>query len=400
VAILRQNQRTLKPLLYITGALLLMVWLLPLYAQESPNMILQRSISGIMLGGIYAIIALGIVVINKASGIFNFAHGSMMMLVAYIFFSFFTNVEISLAAAALLASATVIMVISMRGWKRLRQPRQIALGLAAVLVLTFMMTYGGLDLRWMHAITGALAGAVLTGLTIERFTIRPLIGQPFFTAVMVTLAVGLILRGVVKLIWGAQPQSLVVFSQPHPFLPGQLVRISQPITLETADLLGGNVLVDQPRFMAFALALVAFALFWVFFRFTSIGLSMRATSEDQLLAQSAGLGVRIILSLTWIIAAVLAGVAGILYVGATDSNTLETGLEFVALRAFPAVLLGGLESIGGALIGGLVIGFSEETAKLLWSGDVAENLAPYVVLMAILILRPQGLFGEKRIERV
>ncbi len=398
--IIRENKRYLTWAFYIVVAVVIAAWLQPLAAEKPGNQIVQRTILGVLLGGVYAIIALGIIVINKASGVFNFGHGGMMMISGFLFFTFFTSSEISALVAAILATATVVMFLTMGGWRELLQRRNLAIGAAAIVVLTVLMTIGGLENRWLHALGGATCGAVLMGLTIERFAIRPLIGQPIFTAVMVTLALGEVLSGLTQLLWGAQPKSLLVFSEPHPFIPGQLVRIQQPITIDTTDLLGGNVIIDQPRLFAFLLALAAFGIFWLFFRFTNIGLSMRATSEDQQLAQSVGLRVRTILAITWGVAAVLAGVAGILSSSSSNSSAIDTNLQYIVLRAFPAVLLGGLESINGALVGGLVIGLTEEWAKMLFSGDVAEQLAPYIVLMVGLIIRPEGLFGEERIERV
>lgn len=386
-------------LLYGLGIVFLIAWLGPLVADKSGVQIAQRTISGLLLGGIYATIALGIVVINKASGVFNFAHGGMMMVSGFLFFSFFTEANISPVGAFLLATATVVMVLGTASWRNLLKPLYLIGGAVAVGLLTLGMSVGGLELRWVHAMVGAICGTILLGLVIERFTIRPLIGQPIFAAVMVTLALAEILVGVTNLLWGAQPRSLLIFSEPHPFLPGQLVRIQDPIRIQ-ADFLGGSVLIDQPRLLAFVIALIAFGAFFALFRYTSIGLAMRATSENQQLAESVGLRVRVILAVTWGIAALLAGIAGVLYAGSTNSSTIDTNLHFIALRAFPAVLLGGLESITGALVGGLVLGLTEEWAKLLFTGDVAENLAPYVVLMIILVVRPQGLFGEKRIERI
>jgi len=386
-------------LLYGLGIVFLIAWLGPLVADKSGVQIAQRTISGLLLGGIYATIALGIVVINKASGVFNFAHGGMMMVSGFLFFSFFTEANIAPLGAFLLATATVVMVLGTASARNLLKPLYLLGGAVAVILLTIGMSIGGLELRWLHAMVGAICGTVLLGLVIERFTIRPLIGQPIFAAVMVTLALAEILVGLTNLLWGAQPRSLLIFSEPHPFLPGQLVRIQDPIRIQ-ADFLGGSVLIDQPRLLAFVIALIAFGAFFALFRYTSIGLAMRATSENQQLAESVGLRVRVILAVTWGIAALLAGIAGVLYAGSTNSSTIDTNLHFIALRAFPAVLLGGLESITGALVGGLVLGLTEEWAKLLFTGDVAENLAPYVVLMIILVVRPQGLFGEKRIERI
>lgn len=398
--LLRDYNKYFMWALYIAAALLVIAWLSPLIAEKAPHTIVQRTIGGVLLGGIYAIIALGIVVINKASGVFNFAHGAMMMFSAFIFYSFFTVNQINVVAATLLTVAAIAMVVTTSTWKALRDWRVLLGSIVTAVVLIFLMSFRQPGWAWINALTGAIVGTILVGLLIERFTIRPLIGQPVFAAVMVTLALAEILGGFTTLIWGTQPVGLTIFGMENGFVPGQFTRINTPITIETAALLGGDINIDQPRLFAFLFALATFGAFFLFFRYTNIGLAMRATSEDQQLAESVGLRVRNILAVTWGIAALLAGIAGILQVGASDSNSLNTDLQFVALRAFPAVLLGGLESISGALIGGLILGLTEEWAKMLFNTDVASNLAPYLVLMIILVLRPEGLFGEKRIERI
>lgn len=392
------NRKQLTWGLYILVALFLLAWLQPMLAERSSSAIVQRTVGGILLGGIYALIALGIVVINKASGVFNFAHGGMMMISGFIFFSFFTVTNINLVASVILAAATVVMVVTASSWQALRDPRVLGGGLVAVAVLSFLMTFRPEGFAWINALTGAMCGTILVGLLIERIAIRPLIGQPIFAAVMVTLALAEILNGTTILIWGSQPQGLPVFGVENAFTGWS--RISQPISIDTTALIGAPINIDQPRLFAFIIALVAFAGFFIFFRFTNVGLAMRATSENQQLAESVGLRVRVILAVTWGVAALLAGVAGVLYAGSNDNATLDVNLQFIALRAFPAVLLGGLESISGALIGGLILGLTEEWAKLLFNGDIAVNLAPYLVLMIVLVLRPEGLFGEKRIERI
>ncbi len=398
--VLRDNSKYFMWAIYIAAAVLLIAWLSPLIMEKAPHTIVQRTIGGVLLGGIYAIIALGIVVINKASGVFNFAHGAMMMFSAFIFYSFFTANQISIVAATLLTAAAVMMVVTTASWKALRDWRVLLASVLATVLLIFLMSFRQPGWAWINAMTGAVVGTVLVGLTIERFSIRPLIGQPIFAAVMVTLALAEVLGGFTTLIWGSQPVGLTIFGMESGFVPGQYTRINTPITIDTAALLGGPINIDQPRLFAFLIALATFGAFFLFFRYTNIGLAMRATSEDQQLAESVGLRVRNILAVTWGIAALLAGIAGVLQVGASDSNSLNTDLQFVALRAFPAVLLGGLESVSGALIGGLVLGLTEEWAKMLFNTDIASNLAPYVVLMVILVLRPEGLFGEKRIERI
>lgn len=374
---------------------IVVLWLLPLVFQQAPNRLVQSTVTGLLVGGIYALIALGIVVINKASGVFNFAHGGLMMVAGFMFFSFFTTSSISLPFAVLFSLATVALAITTPGWRNtLRSPTLLVGGIVAVVVLSAVLGLGGSELKWIRAIVGATMGAVLLGLAVERFTIRPLIGQPLFASVMVTLAVSLVLNGTTQLLWGSQPNSLLIFTEINPI--GLEVKASS-LRFDTTALLGGNISIERTRLYAFGLALVAFAGFWLFFRYTTVGLAMRAISENQILAQSMGMRVRMILAVAWGIAALLAGAAGVLQGGATS---LDTNMQFLALRAFPAVLLGGIESIPGALVGGLAIGLTEEYSKLLFSGDVGEQLAPYVVLMVVLVLRPEGLFGQKRIDRI
>jgi branched-chain amino acid transport system permease protein len=216
-----------------------------------------------------------------------------------------------------------------------------------------------------------------------------------FTAILMTLAVSEVLRGLTQLTWGSVQINLPVFTELNPLGIPQRVA---PIRIDASETLGGMIIIDRAFLLAFILALIAFVLFVFFFRFTSVGLSMRAVAESQPLAEAVGLRVRSILAVAWAIAALLATVGGVLLGGATN---LSVTLPFVALRAFPAVLLGGLESIAGALVGGLVIGLAEQYATLLFPGTQAgEQLAPYVILMVVLVIRPDGLFGQKRIERI
>lgn len=396
--LLRENSKYIQWALYILSAVLLIAWLQPLVAEKTTIDIINRTIRGVQLGGIYALVALGIVVINKSSGVFNFAHGAMMMISAYAFFAFFTSANIWFSAALVLSIVTVLMVVTTGSWSALRDPQTLGLSAGAIVLLTFLMSYNVEGWAWINAIVGAGTATVLIGLLIERFAIRPLIGQPIFTAVMVTLALAEIFAGLTTLIWGPQPKALTIFGIENPFVPGQYTRISAPFRFEIGEL--GVIMIDKPRLYAFIVAIIAFAAFFMLFRFTNIGLAMRATSEDQSLAESVGLRVRVILAVTWGIAALMAGIAGLMHVGASDSNSLTTDLQFIALRAFPAVLLGGLESITGALVGGLILGLTEEWAKMLFGGEIANELAPYVVLMVILVIRPEGLFGEERIERI
>ena len=385
-----------KPLTWALTALAIIALLLFLNDQlagKKAARIVQTLISGVLVGGVYGLVALGIVVINKASGVFNFAHGWMMVVGGMIFWSFFTVADISLPGAFLLSLATMFMVMTTTSYKSLLQGRNPLITLGGAVLLTALMTVGGSDFQWLHALVGTAAGAILTGLAVERFTIRPLIGQPLFTAVLMTLAVAEVLHGVTQIVWGTVELNLPIFLDPA---TGSRFK---PIRLDAfREALGGIAIVRVELVIAFVLAIVAFAGFILFFRYTSVGLAMRATSEDQQLAQAVGLRVRVILAITWAAAAFLASIAGVLQGGAVG---LSLNISYVALRVFPAVLLGGLESVSGALVGGIIIGIVEQFGTLINSSEQAgTNLAPYVVLMLVLVIRPDGLFGEKRIERI
>jgi len=383
-----------KTIAYLVALILFLLWIRPMVADQTPARLVNVTVTGLLIGGIYGLVAVGIVIINKASGVFNFAHGYMMYFSALVFYSFFTVANINVWAAAALSIVTVVIAISLGSWRDLLVPRNLLIGAGVVIVLTLLMTVGGPELRMLRALTGGVVTSVLMGLIIERFTIRPLIGQPLFAIVLMTLAIDRILAGITQLVWGSSEKLLDVFAG----LAG--LGVPATIRLDTSDtFLQGQLRINQSEtLVAFVLALVAFGAFVVFFRYTSVGLAMRATAENQRLAQSVGLRVRVVLAVAWSIAGLLALTAGVLQGGAA---TLEKGMPLLALRAFPAVLLGGLESIGGALLGGFAIGIVQEWANLLFQGtDAGTELAPYVVLMIVLIIRPDGLFGQKRIERI
>lgn len=379
--------------LYAIGLIALILLIVPLLSNQRPYRLVQSTVTGVLVGGVYALIALGIVVINKASGVFNFAQGWMMLLGGLIFYTFFANTSsISPLAALALSVLTALMVVTTNSWRALRNPRSLAIaaGIAAFGFVTLLV--GGDGLKLARAIIGAVYGAVLTGLTIERFAVRPLIGQPLFAMVLMTLAISELLHGVTQMIWGSVEIPLQVFAG-----LAQL-GVPVPIRIQANDTLGGTIIVRTELLVAFLLSLLAFAAFVAFFRYTSVGLAMRATAENQKLAQSVGLRVRTILAVAWAIAALLAATAGVLQGGATS---LSLNMPLLALSAFPAVLLGGLESIPGALLGGLIIGLVQEFANLLFPGTQAgTELAPYFVLMVVLVIRPDGLFGQRRIERI
>jgi branched-chain amino acid transport system permease protein len=385
------NRNLLITAIAVLAVVLVLAWLSPLTADKPTSRLVQSTITGILIGGVYALIALGIVIINKASGVFNFAHGMMMLFGAMVFYAFFSVSVINPLAAFSLAAATVFVVLVMNGWSGLRNTRHVAIGIGAAIALTILMILPGRDFQLIRAVTGGMVGSVLTGLVVERIAIRPLIGQPLFAAVLMTLAIDQVLLGITQMIWGSVEIPMQIF--------GGLkdLGIPSPIRIES-ELIGGRVILRTELVVTFFLALVAFCAFVAFLRFNNVGLAMRATAENQQLAQSVGLRVRLILAVAWGIASLLAATAGVLQGGATS---LSLNMRFLALQAFPAVLLGGLESIEGALAGGIIIGLVQEWANLLFpNAQTGTELAPYVVLMIVLVIRPDGLFGEKRIDRI
>ena len=287
--------------------------------------------TGLLTGGIYALIALGLVLIYKSSRVFNFAQGHILMLGAFVAWWFTENM----------------------GWS-----------------------------IWI-AFGAAIGVAILVGLLIERLALRPLIGQPILATVMMTLALSQVLQGAVILLFGANQRSLPTMFPLQPVILGE-VRLKLNLVL------------------AFGMAMLGFVLFVLFFRFTRWGLAMRAAAEDHQLAQSVGLRVPRIFGLAWAIASVVATVGGVLL---ASISGVETNLSIIALKAFPAVLFGGLESIPGAIIGGLTVGVIESLVgglpqdpafRALNLGDIAA----YVFMLLVLLVRPDGLFGLKRIERI
>lgn len=388
--------RAVKWFAIAVSALVFMLWIGSIITENNirPGRLVESVVRGLLIGGIYSLVALGIVIINKASGVFNFAHGYMMLLGGLIFHAFFSTQQVSVGAAAIFSAFVILITVTLSGWRALRDMRRVGIGVAAGVVLTIILSLPGQDWQLLRAFVGGAAGAVAVGFAVERFTIRPLIGQPLFTSVLMTLAVGELLHGFTQLVWGSVEIPLPVFDV--------LKRAGLPnrITIEGKETwMQVDFNLNLELIVAFILSVVAFLGFVLFFRYTNVGLAMRATAENQQLAQSVGLRVRVILAVAWGIASLLAAAAGVLQAG--SSTGLSQNMPGIAFYAFPAVLLGGLDSVGGAFVGGLVIGLVQELSKRLFPGlQVDTELAPYLLLMLVLVIRPDGLFGQKRIERI
>jgi branched-chain amino acid transport system permease protein len=304
----------------------------------------QAIVTGILNGGVLGLIALGVVLIYKSSEIFNFAQGHMLMLGAFLTWWF----------AGANETGTELF--------------NLPLGLAVI---------------------AAFIAAVIIGFIIERLALRPMTGQPLLSIVLMTLGLAQLIEGLASIFFGIQPKS----NFPTPISRTEVFKIPLAYAFQ------GNIFVKKLLVIAFAVALLGTIVFAIFFRFTRVGLTMRATAEDHELARSAGINVPRVFGLSWAIAGVVAAAGGVLLAMISGASlTLST----VVLVAFPAILLGGLESLPGAVIGGIAVGLSQElvSASRLIEIRNSSDIAPYILLLIVLIIRPEGLFGQKRIERI
>jgi len=288
---------------------------------------LQFLTTGILTGGIYALIAVSIVLVYKSTRIFNFAVGELMVLGGLICYSFVVWAELPL---------------------------------------------------WL-ALLGALTMAVIVGFLVERLVFRPLLGQPILTIIMATLALSSILLGLILMVWTGYTLTF-----PSGMLPGRTILL-------------GPVVISHELLWAFVITMVALIILGYFFLKTRTGLRMRAISEDHELSMSCGVNITVIFAVTWIIAVILGSLSGLLLgnrLGITASAT-----PLIALKAFPAVIFGGLESIVGAVLGGLAVGVIEALVGGFIDPRIGE-ISAYILLLLVLVFKPEGLLGEKRIERI
>ncbi len=299
----------------------------------------QFAVTGLLAGGPIALMALGLVLIFKSSYIFNFAQGQLLLIGALITWWF--SVELGLAL-----------------W--------VSIALALIL-------------------------SAFLGLVIERLTLRPMTGQPLLSIILMTLGLSQVLQGLALLFFGGSQRNF-----PHIFSAGDPYKITTPLIYEGNPMV---LILKQNLVWSFIVAILGVIVIGAFFQFTKAGLAMRATSEDHELAQSIGLRVHRIFGISWMLAAVVATTGGVLL---ATSSGLDLSLSVVVLAAFPAVLLGGLESIPGTIVGGLLIGLSQglvSASKIQFIRNSGE-IMPYIVLLLVLLILPEGLFGQKRIERI
>jgi branched-chain amino acid transport system permease protein len=289
------------------------------------NLFIEYSLVGLASGGMYALIALGFVLVFKGTGVFNFAQGELMMVGAYVY-------------------------LGVTQW--LRAPW--ALGLLAAVAVGFAM--------------GAL---------IERVVLRPLAGQPTLSVVMATVGLGLILKGAAGLLFGPDQRQL-------------------PELLPRTPIFIGDILLPGGIFWTFvvSLAIVAACIAW--FRFTRGGVAMRAAASSQANAYAVGINVPAISAATWGIAASTGALAGVLLAAL---NNLTPHLGDLALGVLAVLIVGGLDSLVGVVVGGLAIGWLQAMTGAYLGGGWREVM-PYAVVLVVLLVRPHGLFGRKEIERL
>lgn len=285
----------------------------------------DQVISGIAVGAIYGLVAMGFALIYKATGLVNFAQGEMTMLIAYVAWS-------------------IAGVASGNPW--------IVTG-------------------------GALVAAVLLGLAIERLIMRPMLGEPVFATVMVTIGLAVILRSSILLMWDAYPHGLDI-----------------GVGREIVQIAGTGM--RSAQIAVIAALVLGLAGFWAFFRFSRIGKAMRAVASDERAARLMGISAARIHAVAWAGSSVLAAVAGVFFALLYD---VSPNMFHVGLKAFPATILGGLDSVLGSGFGGIIIGVAENLAAGYLTSSVKE-ITGFIVIIAVLMIRPYGLFGEREIERV
>ena len=293
---------------------------------------LEVLIGGLLSGVMYSLVALGFVLIYKASGVFNFAQGAM------VFFAALTYVGI------------------------------LELGLPPLL-----------------AFPATLGVMILLGLLTERIVLRPLVNQPQITLFMATIGLAFFIEGLAQMMWGANVRGLDLGLQDEPL---QWVSDQWGMSISKFDLAAAGVA---------AILVTSLALF---FSRTRIGRALRAVADDHQAALAIGIPLQQIWGIVWGVAGFVALVAGLLW-GAR--NGVQFALTFVALKALPVLILGGFESVPGAIVGGLIIGATEKLAEVYLGpmvGGGIEGWFPYVLALVFLLVRPEGLFGEKIIRRI
>ncbi len=293
------------------------------------TLFLNALIAGIATGSIYSLIAIGLVLIFKSSGVINFAQGSMVMVGAFLAYAFVVQMHLPILLSLVLA-----LLIS-----------------------------------------------ALLGVLIERFALRHLTGAPLISILMVTLGISIIIDGGALAIWGSSN-----FTFPGLF---------PPFSISMA-----GIEISSTYLWSFIFSMVFLGLFLLFFKYSGLGLAMRAAADNQKVSIALGISPKRVLAMTWAISAVIATVGGILLAG---TSSLHISLSTIGLTVFPVVILGGLDSITGAVVGGLVVGVIEQFSGVYIAplvGGAFQQVAAFGFLLIMLLVKPYGLFGTKEVERL
>ena len=310
----------------------------------APDLLVQTMWEGLVAGVLYALIALGFVLIFKASGVFNFAQGIMVVF----------------AALTLVGIYTLL-----RNWGL--QPSDLAafLALGLTIAVMFVLAWG-----------------------VERLVLRPLVNQPDIILFMATFGLTYFLIGFGELIFGGEPKVMIANEL---YLPKGAINIK---------MLGGFVQFQKIDIAAAVIASIMVASLGIFFQRTRIGRALRAVADSHRAALSVGISLEQVWIIVWFAAGIVAITTGIMW-GARSQ--VEFSLQIIALKALPVLILGGFTSIPGAIVGGVIIGVGEKLGEFYWGpllGSGIESWLAYVIALIFLLFRPQGLFGEKIIERV
>src|SRR5699024_2056039 len=290
---------------------------------------IQLLVTGIVVGSIYGLVALGFVLIYRASDALNLANGEFVLIGAYI-------------------------------------------------SLTIMTAY---NLPFILAVLITLVFSAILGLVVERIMLRPLQNTALISVIMATIGLSSVLGGAVHMIWGTQPKS---FPAVFPATPVEF----------------SGIIIAPVYLYSFIIVMVLLIIFSLFFKFSKMGIAMRAVADDQEAALSMGINIKTVYAMTWAIAAVVAAVGGILL---GNINGVSGSMATIGLTVLPVVILGGLDSILGAILGGFIIGIIQNLAggylDPLVGGGLKE-VVPFIIIVIILMIKPYGLFGKGGIERV
>ncbi len=293
------------------------------------ELFLMTLTTGIMVGGIYALVALGWVLIYKCSGVLNLAMGELTLIGAYVSLSFY------------------------------------AMGIPFILSLVLSLAVG-----------------FVLGILTERIFLDRLIGEPVLTVIMVTVGLSFFFKGLVELVWGTD------------------TRVFEPAVFSIHPIRIGPLVIGQVYLWSFVAAIILLIVFVSFFKYTRWGLAMQATADDEMAALSLGVSARFVYATAWAIAFMAAGVGGTLL---GNINGLNISVGYLGLLVLPVVVLGGLNSVPGAIVGGIIIGilqnFCGAYLDRYFPGGVKE-IAPFVFMAVFLLFKPHGLWGWERIERV